>query len=208
MILLNRTRKHAAVDTSPDDGTPLASATCFTRFSTRIGTLLLVGAREREGAGLALRGVYYEGAAHAARAVPSGAHEDEALFAEVCAQLEAYFAGERTSFDLVLAPLGTEFQRRVWTALAAIPYGATTTYAAIARSIDNPKAVRAVGAANGRNPLSIVVPCHRVIGKDGTLTGYAGGLPSKRRLLEIEAARASSRRACSPSAFAPDQPTR
>jgi methylated-DNA-[protein]-cysteine S-methyltransferase len=97
--------------------------------------------------------------------------------------------GKRTSFDLPLAPLGTEFQRRVWTALAAIPYGTTTTYAAIARSIGKPRAVRAVGTANGKNPLSIVVPCHRVIGKNGTLTGYAGGLESKRRLLEIESAR-------------------
>jgi methylated-DNA-[protein]-cysteine S-methyltransferase len=96
--------------------------------------------------------------------------------------------GKRTCFDLPLAPLGTEFQRRVWTALAAIPYGTTTTYAAIARSIGTPRAVRAVGTANGKNPLSIVVPCHRVIGKNGTLTGYAGGLESKRRLLEIESA--------------------
>jgi methylated-DNA-[protein]-cysteine S-methyltransferase len=106
----------------------------------------------------------------------------------VRAQLDDYFDGKRKSFELRLAPRGTAFQRRVWQELATIPYGATTTYAAIARSIGKPLAVRAVGAANGKNPLSIVVPCHRVIGKNGTLTGYAGGLASKRRLLELESA--------------------
>jgi methylated-DNA-[protein]-cysteine S-methyltransferase len=106
---------------------------------------------------------------------------------EVREQLDAYFAGERRAFALKLAPRGTEFQQRVWQALSAIPYGETTTYAAIARTIGQPNAVRAVGAANGRNPISIVVPCHRVIGQDGTLTGYAGGLPSKQRLLALEA---------------------
>jgi methylated-DNA-[protein]-cysteine S-methyltransferase len=160
--------------------------TYFARVDTRIGKLLLVG--ERDGGRLALRGIYFDGEPHAARAVPSGAREDEAAFAGVQEQLEEYFDGKRTSFELPLAPLGTDFQRRVWKALAAIPYGATTTYAAIACSIGKPKAVRAVGAANGKNPLSIVVPCHRVIGKDGTLTGYAGGLPNKRRLLELEGA--------------------
>lgn len=163
-----------------------SATTCFARVETRVGTLLLVGVRD--GARLALRGIYFDGEPHCARAVPPGAREDEAAFAEVRAQLDAYFEGERTSFELALAPLGTDFQRRVWRALAAIPYGTTTTYAAIAQTIGRPRAVRAVGAANGRNPLAIVVPCHRVIGKDGTLTGYAGGLPRKRRLLEIESA--------------------
>ncbi len=163
-----------------------AARECFSRVETRVGTLLLVG--ESDGAGLALRGIYFDDAAHAADAVPAGAREDDAAFADVRAQLDAYFEGRRTSFDLTLAPRGTEFQRCVWAALAAIPYGTTTTYGAIAQSIGKPRAVRAVGAANGRNPLSIVVPCHRVIGRDGTLTGYAGGLPSKRALLAIEAA--------------------
>lgn len=162
----------------------LESTTRFTRIASPVGKLLLVGdCRE---ARLALRGIYFDGAPHAARAIPPGAAEDAAAFAGVRAQLDAYFDRKRTSFDLALAPLGTEFQRRVWRALAAIPYGTTTTYAAIARSIGKPRAIRAVGAANGRNPLSIVVPCHRVIGEDGTLTGYAGGLPSKQRLLELE----------------------
>ncbi len=101
-------------------------------------------------------------------------------------QLQEYFAGRRKTFDLPLAPRGTDFQRTVWNALAAIPWGAVCSYADIARAIDKPKAVRAVGAANGRNPLPIVVPCHRVIGSDGSLTGFAGGLDMKRKLLELE----------------------
>lgn len=103
-------------------------------------------------------------------------------------QLAQYFARQRTSFDLPLEPLGTAFQRRVWTALAAIPYGVTRSYADLARAIDNPAACRAVGAANGRNPISIVVPCHRVIGASGSLTGFGGGLNAKRVLLDIESA--------------------
>jgi len=102
-------------------------------------------------------------------------------------QLDAYFAGRRTSFDVSLAPTGTPFQRRVWAALCTVPYGETTSYAAIAQRIGSPTAVRAVGAANGRNPIAILIPCHRVIGSDGTLTGYAGGLDRKRALLVLEA---------------------
>lgn len=103
-------------------------------------------------------------------------------------QLREYFAGQRRIFDLPLAPTGTDFQRAVWMALRAIPWGEVCSYADIARAIDRPKAVRAVGAANGRNPLPIVVPCHRVIGSDGSLTGFAGGLDTKRKLLELEGA--------------------
>lgn len=169
-----------------------STAIYFSRIETPIGTLLLVG--EGDGARLSLRGVYFDAAPHAAGAIPPGAREEPAVFAEVRAQLDAYFRGARTAFELPLAPRGTDFQRRVWAALAEIPYGATTTYAAIARAIGRPKAVRAVGAANGRNPLSIVVPCHRVIGADGTLTGYAGGVPNKRRLLELETAAGSGGR--------------
>lgn len=107
-------------------------------------------------------------------------------FAEARRQLEAYFAGTLTVFDLPLAPRGTAFQRQVWTALCEVPYGAIVSYAEIARRIDRPAAVRAVGAANGANPIAIIVPCHRVIGSDGSLTGYGGGLPVKRFLLEHE----------------------
>ncbi|WP_280567977.1 methylated-DNA--[protein]-cysteine S-methyltransferase [Chromohalobacter sp. 296-RDG] len=101
-------------------------------------------------------------------------------------QLSAYLKGELRDFDVPLDPQGTPFQQRVWAALARIPFGETRSYAEIARDIDNLKAMRAVGAANGRNPLPIVVPCHRVIGRDGTLTGYAGGLERKAWLLELE----------------------
>ncbi|KLD75897.1 methylated-DNA--[protein]-cysteine S-methyltransferase [Xanthomonas hyacinthi] len=101
-------------------------------------------------------------------------------------QLLAYFAGERDRFDLPLAPRGTAFQCRVWQALAQIPFGATWSYAQLARHIGQPRAVRAVGAANGRNPLPIVLPCHRVIGANGALTGFGGGLPTKAALLALE----------------------
>ncbi|MCL4813053.1 MAG: methylated-DNA--[protein]-cysteine S-methyltransferase [Vicinamibacteraceae bacterium] len=110
---------------------------------------------------------------------------DEAL-AETARQLTEYFAGTRTGFTLRLAPHGTPFQRQVWDALLTIPYGATWSYAQVARAIGRPDAVRAVGLANGANPLAIVVPCHRVIGSDGRLTGYGGGLPAKRYLLDFE----------------------
>jgi O-6-methylguanine DNA methyltransferase len=101
-------------------------------------------------------------------------------------QIAEYLDGKRRDFDLPLDLRGTEFQRRMWAAVAAIPYGQTRTYADIARVIGNPKAVRAVGAANGANPLPLIVPCHRVIGSNGSLTGYGGGLDVKRMLLEME----------------------
>lgn len=103
-------------------------------------------------------------------------------------QLDEYFAGTRRSFDLPLAPRGTDFQRNVWTELSRIPYGETISYAVLAQRIGKPSAMRAVGAANGRNPLPIVVPCHRVIGADGSLTGFGGGLPTKQFLLRLEGA--------------------
>ncbi|SHE44990.1 methylated-DNA-[protein]-cysteine S-methyltransferase [Modicisalibacter ilicicola DSM 19980] len=103
-------------------------------------------------------------------------------------QLEEYFQGRRQAFDVPLAPQGTDFQQRVWRQLREIPYGETCSYATISRGIGNPRSHRAVGAANGRNPLSIIVPCHRVIGSDGQLTGYAGGLERKQWLLRHEQA--------------------
>jgi methylated-DNA-[protein]-cysteine S-methyltransferase len=102
-------------------------------------------------------------------------------------QLERYFAGELSRFELPLAPRGTAFEQRVWIALLEIPYGATESYGALARRIGAPDAARAVGLANGRNPIAIVIPCHRVIGADGSLTGFGGGLPRKRFLLDLEA---------------------
>jgi methylated-DNA-[protein]-cysteine S-methyltransferase len=108
------------------------------------------------------------------------------LLASATEQLESYFAGELTGFDLPLGPTGTPFQLACWWALAEIPYGKTTTYGAQAQRIGKPDAIRAVGAANGQNPLAIVLPCHRVIGANGSLTGFGGGLETKRRLLDLE----------------------
>nr|WP_238928454.1 methylated-DNA--[protein]-cysteine S-methyltransferase [Vibrio sp. S17_S38] len=109
------------------------------------------------------------------------------VLARALSQLKKYFNGELSSFDLPLAAVGTEFQQKVWQALTTIPYGETWSYQDLANAIDNPKAVRAVGLANGKNPISIIVPCHRVIGKNGKLTGYAGGIECKKGLLDAEA---------------------
>ena len=124
-----------------------------------------------------------------AESSPEWVHEPRSPhLAEPMRQLEAYFAGERRDFSLSLDPQGTEFQRKVWQALRGIAYGVTITYGALARRIGQPSASRAVGAANGRNPLPVVMPCHRVIGADGSLTGYGGGLPIKAALLALEEA--------------------
>ena len=112
--------------------------------------------------------------------------DSQPVLIEAARQLSEYFAGHRKVFDLPLAPGGTAFQQSVWKALAAIPFGDLRSYRDIAEEIGKPKAVRAVGAANGRNPIPIVVPCHRVIGSDGSLTGFAGGLDMKRALLALE----------------------
>ncbi len=118
--------------------------------------------------------------------VDLGAHWRETTDLDAVRRLEEYFAGARTQFDLRLAPSGTPFQKSVWSALLDIPFGQTRSYGELARAIGRPTASRAVGAANGRNPISIVVPCHRVIGADGSLTGYAGGLERKQTLLALE----------------------
>ena len=110
------------------------------------------------------------------------------LLLEAADQLRAYFAGELREFDVPLAPRGTAFQREVWAAVSAIPFGSTATYSEIAAAVGRPSACRAVGAANGRNPLPVIVPCHRVVGAAGGLTGYGGGLDRKRLLLDLEAA--------------------
>ena len=109
------------------------------------------------------------------------------LVKEVGRQLDDYFAGSLRTFDIPLAPVGTPFQKAVWQLLAEIPYGATTTYGSVAGLLGDAAKTRAVGAATGRNPIGIIIPCHRVIGADGSLTGFAGGLPTKVRLLDIEA---------------------
>jgi methylated-DNA-[protein]-cysteine S-methyltransferase len=108
------------------------------------------------------------------------------VLAQARAQLEEYFAGKRTRFELPLAPAGTAFQRAVWDALLGVPFGATSTYGALAAQVGRPKAARAVGGAVGDNPIAVVIPCHRIIGKDGSLTGFGGGLPRKTILLQFE----------------------
>jgi methylated-DNA-[protein]-cysteine S-methyltransferase len=121
--------------------------------------------------------------------LPVGSTRDDVAFAAARQQLEEYFAGERRVFDLPLAQRGTLFQQLVWRELRRVGYGETTTYAALASRIGRPTAIRATGAANGANPVSIIVPCHRVIGSNGSLTGYGGGLEAKRLLLELERSR-------------------
>ncbi len=116
----------------------------------------------------------------------AGLEHGLAPLADAARQLEEYFAGTRHEFDLVLAPRGTEFQRRVWAGLCEIPFGETRTYGQLATRLGSPGASRAVGLANGRNPIAVIVPCHRVIGADGSLTGYAGGMDRKRVLLDLE----------------------
>jgi methylated-DNA-[protein]-cysteine S-methyltransferase len=134
-----------------------------------------------------LCGVFMHEQRHLKR-IPATYVRDDLGLAYAVEQLNAYFAGELRDFDLPLKMRGTEFQRRVWAALREIPYGETISYGELARWVGNPKASRAVGLANGRNPVAIVVPCHRVIGADGSLTGYGGGLERKVWLLEHEAA--------------------
>lgn len=118
--------------------------------------------------------------------LPEDWRETPTRFDALRRQLDEYFAGRRRNFEIRLAPRGTAFQQAVWAALRAIPYGQTTSYSALASAIGRPAAVRAVGAANGANPIAIIVPCHRVIGRDGSLTGYAGGLDRKALLLRLE----------------------
>jgi methylated-DNA-[protein]-cysteine S-methyltransferase len=135
--------------------------------------------------GDAVTGVYMHRQKHGPQR-DRGWKRDDAMLDTVREQLQAYFDGKLKDFDLSLAPQGTQFQQRVWRALRDIPYGETISYGELARRIGQPNASRAVGLANGRNPISIVVPCHRVIGADGTLTGYGGGLERKRWLLAHE----------------------
>jgi methylated-DNA-[protein]-cysteine S-methyltransferase len=132
-----------------------------------------------------LAGVYFANQRRRPRGDELGQRDDTG-FAAVTRQLAEYFTGTRTEFDLPLAPRGDEFDLRVWELLRAIPYGETRSYGDLARELGDPLLAQRVGAANGRNPLAVVVPCHRVIGADGSLTGYAGGLDRKRFLLELE----------------------
>jgi len=149
--------------------------TFTTTIDSPVGPLVLTSD------GTALTGVLFD-----AELDPTWSTEPCAVLDQAAAQLSEYFAGERTEFDLPLEPAGTPFQRSTWLALREIPYAETINYGQLALRVGNPKASRAVGLANGRNPISIVVPCHRVIGADGSLTGYGGGLDRKRLLLDLE----------------------
>lgn len=155
-------------------------STAYTTVDSPIGELLLTG--DERG----LSGLYMQRQRYGPEREPAW-RRDPVPFAGAVAQFEAYFAGERTEFDLRLAPRGTPFQQRVWSLLREIPFGETTTYGALAEALGNPRTVRAVGLANGRNPISVIVPCHRVIGADGSLVGFGGGIERKRALLAHEA---------------------
>jgi len=161
--------------------------THFIRFNTALGPVFATAA------GDSVTGVYFEGQRHAPQVCAEWKEDpSHAPLAECARQLTAYLEGTRDAFDLPLAPVGTPFQQRVWQQIARIPRGETLSYAQLAERAGAPGAARAAGAATGRNPLSVVVPCHRVVGSGGSLTGYAGGIPRKVRLLEIEGARAAN----------------
>ncbi len=151
----------------------------FTYYDSPLGTVTLQANEQ------GLLGVWFE--THTTKPEDLGIQEDSfPIFQSVKDQFDRYFAGEAIQFDVPIAAKGTPFQQSVWHALTTIPYGETWSYAQLADAIGNPKAVRAVGLANGKNPVSVIVPCHRVIGKNGKLTGYAGGVERKQRLLAIE----------------------
>lgn len=150
-------------------------------LETPIGTLLIAGDED------AVRRVEFPKNGKARRPEAEWCESSRGPVGEAARQLREYFAGKRTDFDLPLAPEGTAFQREVWRRLQEIPYGETISYGELAKRIGNPKASRAVGAANGQNPIPIVIPCHRVIGASGKLTGFGGGLPTKEALLALEA---------------------
>ena len=153
----------------------------FDDMDSPIGRLRLIASETQ------LAGICFEGGRDAARPQPALSRRNSPLLQHTRTQLAEYFAGTRHEFDLPLDPRGTDFQRKVWRRLLQIPYGETTSYGALARELGDPGASRAVGLANGSNPIPIVIPCHRVIGANGALTGFGGGLPIKQALLELEA---------------------
>lgn len=151
----------------------------FTQLDSPVGVLLLM--RDEQG----LRAISFERGGEPA-SPPTAATRDDRAFDDIASELDAYFQRRSTEFKVKLNPAGTPFQRLVWDALRSIPYGETRSYSQIATAIGRPEAVRAVGTANGANPLPIIVPCHRVVGSNGSLTGFGGGLAAKRFLLDLE----------------------
>jgi methylated-DNA-[protein]-cysteine S-methyltransferase len=161
--------------------------TTYTRLKTPLGTLLAIAT------GGTLVGLHFEGGQHVPEIERNWREDPKAVpFAECARQLSEYFAGKRMCFDLPLAPHGTPFQERVWREIARVPHGETITYGELAARAGSPGSARAAGAATGRNPLSLVVPCHRIVGTGGALTGYAGGIGRKEKLLEHEGALAGA----------------
>lgn len=160
----------------------MTTAVFYRSISSPVGPLLLVASDA------ALHVIEFTQPRHPYKRAPEWREGDTPVMRETEHQLREYFEGGRSTFDLPLDPRGTDFQRQVWHTLAGIHYGETISYAELARRVDRPTATRAVGAANGRNPLPIVLPCHRVIGADGSLTGFGGGLPTKQFLLTLEGA--------------------
>ncbi|MFN8184483.1 MAG: methylated-DNA--[protein]-cysteine S-methyltransferase [Candidatus Nanopelagicales bacterium] len=154
----------------------------YCEYDSPIGTLTLVASAA------GLRAVWWPGDL---RATVAGEREPDQVLRQAVGELDEYFAGRRRTFDIPLDPVGTDFQLAAWRILRGIPYGHTISYGEQARRLGDPRKARAVGAANGRNPLSIVVPCHRVVGSTGTLTGFAGGVDTKRWLLDFERAHAA-----------------
>jgi methylated-DNA-[protein]-cysteine S-methyltransferase len=154
----------------------------YDEMDTPVGRLTLIASET------ALVGIWFENGRDAQRMPAPRRREPSGILARTRGQLEEYFSGLRRVFELPLEPRGTEFQRRVWESLTHIAYGETTSYGSLATKLGNPRGSRAVGLANGSNPIPIVIPCHRVIGADGSLTGFGGGLPIKAALLELERA--------------------
>ena len=164
------------------------SAITYTLIDSPLGQLLLTS---RDGK---LSGLYFADQPHARIAPDWIRQDDAAIFVQAARQLEEYASGEREDFDLPFGAIGTHFKASVWNAIAAIPFGQTITYSELAQRVGrSPTDARAVGTATGQNPISWIVPCHRVVGKNGALTGYAGGLPRKSALLEFEAAKSAGR---------------
>lgn len=169
----------AVAKTYPSQTLHLTGAISYTYLETSIGSLLLTAGDS------GLHSVLFPKNGHPAAPDPAW-QKDASPLRETIHQLRAYFAGKLETFDLALAPQGTAFQQKVWGELCLIPYGETISYGELAKRIGNPNASRAVGLANGSNPIPIIIPCHRVIGSNGKLTGYGGGLPIKEKLLALE----------------------
>jgi len=148
-------------------------------YQSPIGRLLIAGTGGR------LEAIFFPNSIEQFE-ISDEAQYNEEIFTDLLRQLDEYFAGKRRTFEIDVFPAGTDFQQKVWRELQNVPFGQTASYGEIATRIDNPKACRAIGMANGKNPIPIIIPCHRIIGKDGSLTGFGGGLDIKRKLLELE----------------------